>query len=413
MKILMLGRWLPPPRRPVRGTREYQIARHLARRHQLTLAFVADHGDAAGPVTVLRGEFGDLEFAAVPRGWKSLTSAVRLAAGESCTLSYYRSEALRTRLAERVGRTGYGLVFVSSSSMIQYALDVSPAIPMVMDFAEVDSEWWVRQAERGGFPAQGFFRAEAARLRAAETAAARRAARCVTETSEAAELVRSLGGSAPVAVIPTGVEPDRRGPLAAVEQPPTVVVNILFRSGPELKDAFDFYRSIGPAVRAEVPGVRFVVASRDAVPSGRVRKDAVGIDVVSVTDPRSICHTRAVAVAPPGAGFDLRASVLEPMAAGIPVIVSSGTCARLGAQSGRDVQVADSVTEVKQRLIELLESATRREEIGAQGRALVEAGFSCDTVTSRLDQLLAGVVKATASVEPIAKPLPIAIAPGG
>jgi glycosyltransferase involved in cell wall biosynthesis len=214
-------------------------------------------------------------------------------------------------------------------------------------------------------------------------------------------------------VIPTGVEADARGPVAAVEQPPTVVVNIRFRTGPELKDAFDFYRAIGPSVRAEVPGVRFVVASRDSVPIGRVRKDAVGIDVVAATDQRSISHTRAVAVAPPGAGFDLRASVLEPMAAGVPVIVSSGTCARLGAQSGRDVQVADSVTEIKQRLIELLESATRREEIGAQGRALVEAGFSCDTVTARLDQLLAGVLKATSSVEPTAKPLPIAVAPSG
>ena len=413
MKILMLGRWLPPPRRPVRGTREYQFARHLARRHQLTLAFIADHRDAAGPVTVLRSEFGDLEFAAIPRGWKSLASAVRLAAGQSCTMSYYRSEALRTRLAERVNRTGYGLVFVSSSSMIQYALDVSPTIPMVMDFAELDSEWWMRQARGGSFPAEGFFRAEATRLRAAETAAARRAALCLTETSEAAEMVRALGGSAPVGVIPTGIDVDTRGPAGAGDQPPTVVVSILFRSGPELKDALEFYRSVGPAVRAEVPRVRFVVASRDPVPAGRVRKDAVGIEVTALTDPRPLLHTRTVAVAPPGAGFDLRASVLEPMAAGIPVIVSSRTCERLGAQSGRDVQVADTASEISRRLIELLESDTHRREIGSRGRSLVETGFSCDVVTARLDQLLAGVLKAPPGVEPAARPLPIAVVPGG
>ena len=413
MKILMLGRWLPPSRRPVRGTREYQFARHLARRHQLTLAFITDHRDAAGPVNALRSEFGDLEFAAIPRGWKSLASAVRLAAGESCTMSYYRSEALRTRLAERVGRTGYGLVVVSSSSMIQYALEVSPTIPMVMDFAAVDSEWWVRQAARASFPAEGFFRSEAARLRAAETAAARRAALCLAETPEAAEIVRALGGSAPVGVIPTGVDVEARGPAGAGDQPPTVVVSILFRSESELKDALEFYRSVAPAVRAEVPRARFVIASRDPLPAGRVRKDAVRIEVAAVTDPRSLFHARTVAVAPPGAGFDLRASVLEPMAAGVPVIVSSGICEQLGAQSGLDVQVADTAPEISRRLIELLESDTRRQEIGARGRSLVAAGFSCDVVTTRLDQLLAGVLKASPSVEPTARPLPIAVVPGG
>ncbi len=54
MKILMLGRWLPPPRSPVRATREYQFAHHLGRSHQLTLAFVSDTIDAAGAISTLR-----------------------------------------------------------------------------------------------------------------------------------------------------------------------------------------------------------------------------------------------------------------------------------------------------------------------------------------------------------------------
>jgi len=409
MNILMLGRWIPPPRRPVRSTREFQIARHLARHHQLTLAFITDSREAAGPITVLRSEFGELEFAAIPRGWKSLASAVRLASGESATLSYFRSEALRTRLAERLRRTKYDLVFVSSSSMIQYALDVSPSIPMVVDFGEVDSEWWARQAARGSFPAARFFQTEAARLRSAEAVAAGRASLCLTETAEAAEIVQAMSPGAPVRVIPSGVEVDPRGPSSGLEQAPTVVFGAWFRGEAGRSEALEFYRSIMPGVRACVPEARFVIASRESIPGGRGEKDAFGVEVAAGADPRALFHGRAVAVAPARAGFDLRASVLEPMASGIAVVTTSGICERLGASAGRDVRVADAVADVGRELIFLLESGSRREEIGASGRAFVEANFSWDAITSRLDQLLAGLGKVGPGFKPTVKPQTVGV----
>ena len=408
----MLGRWIPPPRRPVRGTREYQFARHLARSHQLTLAFIVDHPDAAGPINVLRSEFGDLEFASVPGGWKSLASAVQLAGGDSCTLSYFRSQALRTRLDDRLRRTGYDLVFVSSSGMIQYALEVGPTVPMVVDFGEVDSEWWVHQAARGSFPAARFFRTEAARLRLAETAAARRAVLCLTETPEAAEIVRSLGAGSPVAIVPSGVEVDARGPASGMDHRPTVVFNTAFRSDP--KEALDVCRSIMAGVRARVPRARMVIASRHAVPGVRAGKDIDGLEVVvPAPDLRPLFHDRAVAVAPPGPGFDLRASVLEPMGAGIPVVTAPDVCERLGACPGRDVWVAGSVADFRLRVIELLESGSLREETGTRGRAFVEANRSWDVATSRLEQLLAGVVPGLKGPAPATKPRPIAVVRGG
>ena len=67
MNILMLGRWLPPARRPVRDTREYQFGRYLARDHQLTVAFVTDNPDTSGALSARRKEFTDIEFAVMPR----------------------------------------------------------------------------------------------------------------------------------------------------------------------------------------------------------------------------------------------------------------------------------------------------------------------------------------------------------
>lgn len=392
MNILMLGRWLPPPRRPVRGTREYHFARHLVRSHRLTLAFIADNPDSAGPISALRNDFGDLEFASVPRGWKSLSSALSAATGESCTLSYFRSEALRTRLADRLRRARYDLVFVSSSSMIQYALEMDPSIPMVMDFGSVDSEWWRQQAERGAFPGLRFFRTESARLRVVESAAVRRAALCVAETPEAVTLVDSLATGTRAIVVPSGVDVDSFPVPPAAGKVPTVIFNTSLGDDPGLSDARAFCLDVVPAVRALVPNARFVVTSRDAIVNNRAVGRVAGVELLSpAPDLRVLFHTQAVAVAPLHTGFDVRSSVLEPMAAGIPVITNPKVRDHLGAAAGRELCVAGAPGDFARQLVELLTDSAKRAEVGAEGRRFVRANFACEVFATRMGDLLTNV----------------------
>jgi glycosyltransferase involved in cell wall biosynthesis len=392
MNILMMGRWLPPPRQTVKATREFQFARHLARSHRLTVAFVTDTSDVAGTVSALRNEFGDLEFATVPRGWNSLASAVRLAAGESCTLSYFRSEALRTRLADRMRNTRYDLVFVLSSTMIQYALDTDPAIPMVVDFGALDSEWWARQAARGTFGAARFFRTEAARLRAVETVAARRAVRCVVEMPETAKIVAALAPGAVTTVIPNGVDMVDPGRALRVGRVPTVVLSVALSGDEKLDEAINFCRAIDPAVRAHVPDVRFVIASRQPISNGLPAKGHPVVELVGPgMDLRLLFHDWTVAVAPPLPGLDLRSGVLEPMAAGIPVVTFSSVCDRLCPEAVLKVGVPDRPAEFVAHIVELLKNGALRQEIGERGRQFVESNFSWGILAARLESVLSGV----------------------
>ena len=407
MKILMLGRWIPPARRPIRAMREYQFARQLARRHQLTLGFVIDSADSTGSISVLRSEFGDLEFAAVPRAWKSLAGAIRLASGDSCTLFYARSEALRTRLAERLRRTRFDLVFVSSSSMIPYGLEIDPTIPVVVDFGSVDSEWWSRRGTPGAGGASRFFRTEAARLRAAERDIARRAARCVVESSEAEQIIRSLAPEAAPIVIPSGIDVDAFGLGKMAGLAPTVVLVASSRTDGEIRELADFCRAAVPAIKARVPHARVVVSCRE--PMARERAlEQLGVELVApVTDPRSIFHSKTVAVAPLRSCVDLQASVLEPLAAGIPMVTSISLQDQLGARAGRDVEAAEAPGDFALRIVELLESTSKREELGAQGRDFVRANFSWEIFASRLGGIVESLGVAPGSPTSTEEPAPI------
>ena len=385
MNILMFSRWLPPARQPVRGTREYHFARHLARSHQLTLAFITDNQDVAGAISALRADFGDLEFSVVPRAWRSLSGALSLATGESCTLSYFRSEALRTRLADRLRHTRYDLVIVSSSTMIQYALDVDPSIPLLADFGAVDSEWWANQAATGAPGVSRFFRTEAARLRIAEGNAARRATRCVAGTPGAAEIVRALAPAAPVMVIPDGVDMENGDAHLRLGRVPTVILNASARDEANLQHTFAFCRAVLPALRSRVPEVRMVVATRGSL----VRRPAgIDIEVCSTGGDRRLFHSHAVVVALVHEPYDMQRCVLEPMAAGVPVVTTTAACRSLEARPGRDVRVADSPDDFISRVAELLEDRPLREEIGAQGRRFVQINFSWELSATRLGQIV-------------------------
>jgi hypothetical protein len=407
MNILMLGRWLPSARRPVRATREYHFARHLARTHQLTLAFITDNQDVAGAISALRADFGDLEFSVVPRAWRSLSGALSLATGESCTLSYFRSEALRTRLADRLRRTRYDLVIVSSSTMIQYALDIDSGIPLLADFGVVDSEWWANQAATGAPGVSRFFRTEAARLRIAEGNAARRAIRCVAATTHAAQIVRALVPSAAVTLIRDGVDMDAGDIRLRLGRVPTVVLNASARDDANLQETFAFCRAVLPALRSRVPDLRIVVTTRG---SGARGPAGVDVEISSPGGDRRLFHSHTVVGAVVRDAADMQPCVLEPMAAGVPVVTTAAACRSLEASPGRDLRVADSPDDFISRVAELLEDRPLREEMGAQGRRFVQANFSWELSAARLGQVVDDILTGGAGAGPEGPPRSIGAA---
>jgi glycosyltransferase involved in cell wall biosynthesis len=316
-------------------------------------------------------------------------SAVSLATGESCTLSYSRSEALRTRLGERLKSGSYELVMVTSSNMIQYTADIDPSIPLLMDFGELDSEWWISQAKLATFPGSRFFRTEGARLRGAEAAAARRAAACVAASEKAAATIRSLAGDASVTVIPNGIDSDSLGTKIRLGKVPTVVFCASLGDASEVDDLGRFCEMVLPVVRTKIPGVRFVVVGRESVRYDRSIASVKGVEVVaSSTEIRSLFHSEAVAVAPLWSTTDVRASVLEPMAAGIPVVATTNACERAQADPARDLEAADDPLDFARLVIRLLDSASLRREVGERGRRFVEANSSWGVYATRLMQVI-------------------------
>lgn len=392
MKILLLGRSLSLARRGGKVTRERRFARQLARSHRVTLGFVTDDPSPAGAVSALREEFDDLEFAVVPRGWRTLASAVSLATGDSCTLAYARSSALATRLRDRLRAESYDLIYVTSSSMIQYALEADLAVPVVVDLGDVESRWWSRQAEARSFPGANFYRTEAARLRLAEEAISRRAALCIVSSPHAARAVGLANGTAP-AIIPNGVDVDYFIPALRLPAAPAVLFLSPLESDRQVGAAAEFCRTVVPTVRRRLPATRFLVVGSELAPSAKGLAHMDGVEVASsIDDIRPYLHRATLGVAPLAAEGEPQTSILEAMCSGLPVISTTHASEGLGVRAGRDLLVEDAPTGCAARVSELLTSASLRAELGGQAAAFVRANYSWDVVGAQLEQKLDSAV---------------------
>jgi len=396
MNILMLGPWLPTMRRPLTTERLHRFARELAKDHRLTLACTTDHPNPFGAVSAVREEFEDLEFAVVPNRWKRLWSVAHLATGSSAEVAYFSSAALRTRIRDRAKSAPFHLVYVASTSMIPYALELAPRVPVVLDFGDVDSEWWRDRAQRfSGFKTR-VYQAEAMRLREVEIMGARRATHCLVATPQAARTVASFAPWAAVSVIGDGVGADEPAVPTRIGGPHLIAFTPCLEGNSEAQAAAEFCDIVLPAVRTQVARTKLLVGCKSLFRLARRLANVPGVEVVASTgDLRPLLRRAAVAVAPRRFGAETRRSVLAAMAAGVPVITTIDGLDGLPIKHGREVYLEDNARGFAERLIDLLRKPTLREVLGSRGRAFVRAHCSTVAEGARFSQVIAAAVNGT------------------
>ena len=392
MNILMLGPWLPTTRRPLANERLHQFARHLAKEHRLTLACTTDHPNPVAAVSALREQFDDLEFAVVPNRWKRIWSVAHLAAGSSAEVAYFSSAALRTRIRDRVRTSPFDLAYVASTSMIPYALDLVPAVPVVVDFGDLDSEWWRDRAQRFSGLKARVYEAEAERLRAVEILGARHASHCLVTTAQAAKVVTAFAPAANVTVIADGIDLDEPTP-PRTGAAPAIAFNPCLERDSEARAAIAFSDEVLSRVRTRVAGTKLLVGCKSLFPLAKRLGDMSHVEVAApVNSLRGLLRRAAVAVAPRRSGGETHRGLLEAMATGVPVITTPDAAAGLPVQHGREVYVEGTSAAFAERLIELLQKPALREAMGTKGRAFIRLHYSSAAAASRLTQVIAATV---------------------
>lgn len=394
MRILVLAHRLPYPPRTGDKVRAYHVLRHLARRHEVTLACLGDERERVA-ATALRELVPDLLVEEPPIARRALRALVTLAAGGSATVGYFHAPALHRRLARRVAERPVDVVYVSSSSMAPYARHAGGA-PVVMDFVDVDSDKWRQYATILPAARAWLFRLEARRLAAVEARAALAAARCLVTTRVEAALLARLAPEAEIAVVPNGVDLEYFHPVPAeTATEPVVVFTGAMDYLPNADAVVHFAERIFPRIRAAAPTARFVVVGKHPTRAVRRLAERPGVTVTgAVLDVRPYLRRAAVAVAPLRIARGVQNKVLEAMASGLPVVATTAAHRGLEAVPGRDLLVEDDPARFADAVVRLLRAPLARAVLGAAARRFVERHHSWRATAEAVERAVEAVAAA-------------------
>jgi len=376
--------------------RSYNLLRHLAAQHEVTLlSYYGGQKDAAYE-TEIRRQFPLAETVHTAAPDASTLRGVVDYARHMLSAAPYAVTKFTSPDVRRLIKTWFQeerfdvavCDFLSASLNFPDTL----SIPSVLFQHNVESVLWRRQAaHEPNLVKRAAFTLEAAKMARYERVTVGRFPRVIAVSDRDRQAMTPMTDPSRLTVVPTGVDVEtyRAAAGSAGDQPIAMFLGSM--DWEANIDAVDYFcREIWPAVTAAVPNARFRVVGRN--PHPRVQKLASDSVEVTGSVPSVVDHLRqaAVFVVPLRVGGGTRLKIFEAMAAGKAVVSTTVGAEGLDVHDGRDVILADTPSRFAEATIGLLLNRERRREVEMAASELA-ARYDWSVIAQRFDAILRDV----------------------
>jgi polysaccharide biosynthesis protein PslH len=195
---------------------------------------------------------------------------------------------------------------------------------------------------------------------------------------------------APIAVVRNGVDLDYFRPAPdSVREGATLIFSGKMSYHANVTMVEHLVKEILPRVWEQSPDARLLIVGKDppreieGLAEVRHRIDVTG----TVPDIRPYLQRATLSVVPLVYGAGVQNKVLEAMACATPVVVYAPAIAPLSARAGHDLAVAEDPDDFAAQIIALLQDDERRQQMGWNGRAYVEAYHDWDRIAAELEAI--------------------------
>ncbi len=407
MRILMLTSRLPYP--PLRGDRlrTWNTLRSFSEHHDVDLITFTDDQDRDEDLAVLRDR-ADVEAVPLSRVASYGSMAARALSPAPFQASYYHSAVMRATVERALRERDYDAVFVHLFRMAPFVMRSDggmarrrPGQLFVMDFTDAISAELLASLPHRPLPLRPAYAWEARKIAAYETRVAIAFDESWVVSTSDRDAILKGAPAAPVRVVTNGVDsslfdlaPHARSgdtlPGGAAASRTVLFVGNL--SIPHNIDAVSHLaRDIMPLVITREPAARLRIVGHSLTPAVATLGDLKWVDVVGYVESlQDVYRGGEVFVAPLRYAAGVQNKVLEAMAAGVPSVVTDIVNRGIVAADGSEIVVRDAPEMIAAEIVRLLNDAGLRERIGLAGRSFVEARYSWDALSARLEDLVAG-----------------------
>jgi len=358
--------------------REFYTIRALSDEYDVSLVSLNPAGVSEDGARVL--EDMGVEFEVVEHYRSTLQSLLRFATSrDPYRVSKFRNDEFRRLLAERVSES-YDLVWVHFlESLVELPTDIEATV--VLDQHNAETKYW--QSFLEGSPHERVFaRLNIRRLRRIQRQQADAIDLLLSVDESDAESAREWVTDAPVWVAPNGVDVDEfrsETPASESERRAVFVGSLGVRMNQEAVRWFA--KEIWPDVVGRVPEARFDIVGKGAPESIRTLGDRDGVEFVGEVESVVEYYDRAaLSVAPFLFGGGTKIKVLQSLAMERPFVATRIGVKGIEVQDGRHGFVVERGTGFADKVVELLERPSLRDDFGARGRELAENRYSWEAI---------------------------------
>ncbi len=305
------------------------------------------------------------------------------------------SADMTSALAEALSQTAFDLVQVEALEMAPHWLAVAGcrrgALPPVVLDAH-NCEYVLQQRAFSNdlrrpakWPGALYSFLQWRKLRGYEAGACRRASGVLAVSDRDRAALGVLAPDRPMAVVPNGIDTAYFRPSDTPRRPADLVFTGTMDFRPNVDAVLWFCREVLPLIRAEVPEVRFFIVGQRPKPEVQRLGSLPGVVVTgAVDDVRPYLWQAALCVVPLRVGGGTRFKILEAMACRTPVVSTTLGAEGIELAPGEHAMLADRPAELAGAVVALLRDPERRRSMAERGWAFAAARYGWRVLAGRL-----------------------------
>jgi len=376
MKILVVLSRVPWPLEKGDKLRAYHLLREWSQNHEVTLFCLTDKPISKEAELKLNELCNKVEIYRLNKwgiAWRLITN---IFSDKPFQVAYFNSKSIKKKFNQFLDHNIPDHIFCQLTRTVEYVKPYS-VLSKSIDYMDAFSIGMDRMANKSSWPKSMIMRMEAKSLKQYETDIQgyfNKRFIISNQDREQLDHVKDL------IVVPNGIDPKF---LQAQTEKRDKTIDILFTGNmaykPNIESAKMLVKEIMPIVWKKHPSIQVCLAG--ATPAQEVKKlESQNVRITGwVDDISAIYWSSKIFVAPMIVNTGLQNKLLEAMSCGVACITTSMANNALGAISGTDVIIADDPSSIAAGVIELIENAEKRKQIGDSGKRYVNKNFDWST----------------------------------
>jgi len=390
LNVLLLTQVLPYPPDSGPKVKTWNVIKYLALHHTVTLASFV-RGDQSKEVAHLRQYCDEVHTVEMKRGLMRDGMALlqSIFSGEPWLIVRDRREEMLALIRDLCARRTFDVVHADQLNMAQYALAARQARRVV---DEHNALWMLYQRMAGTMP-QGprkwLLERDWRLLQTYEGRICRDFDAVLTVSDVDKNALEKVAGELPEAyVIPIAVDTDEVAPVKRSPRANHIVHVGTMYWPPNIDGILWFAREVLPKVRAILPEVEFdIIGAKPPEEIRRLAEEDPRIHVTGyVEDVNGYLENAGVLIVPLRAGGGMRVKILNALSQELPMVSTTIGVEGIMARDGQELLIADAPEEFAQAVVRLLQDHPLGEELGRNGRVLIQEHYDYRKVCGLLEQ---------------------------